>query len=69
MRISLEDGARTLAKGLRTSSPQVAGLGALLLALAVIRRTEQPRRTLVSRTTVRSGESLRIDLVRRDPGQ
>ncbi|MBI5156403.1 MAG: hypothetical protein HZA58_00165 [Acidimicrobiia bacterium] len=62
MDVSLESGARTLSRGLRTGSAGVAGLGALLLALAIIGRSE-PRKTLVYRTTVRAGESLRIAMV------
>jgi len=63
MDVSLQSGARTLSKGLRTGSPGLAGLGALLLALVVIRRTEA-RSALVHRTTVRPGESLRVTLTK-----
>lgn len=63
MDMSFESGARTLSRGLRTGSAGIAGLGALLLALAVIRRGE-PRKTLVYRTTLRPGQSLRVALTR-----
>jgi len=63
MDMSLQTGARALSRGLRTGSPGIAGLGALLLALAVIRR-DKPRRTLVYRTTLGPGQFLRVGLVK-----
>ncbi len=66
MNVSLESGARTLARGLRTGSPAVAGLGALLLALVAIRRGET-RRTLEYRGTLRPGQALRVGLFKPEP--
>lgn len=58
MDISLSSGARTLSRGLRTSSPAVAALGAALLALAYLSNEEQDEAPQVIK--VRPGEAIRV---------
>lgn len=58
--ISLQDGARILSKGLRTSTPSTAALGAAILALVAIRRIEAADPPAVYRTKLRPGESLEV---------
>ena len=64
--ISLHNGARILSKGLRTSSPPTAALGAFILALVAIRRIEAADPPAVYRTKLRPGESLEVIVI---PGQ
>ena len=66
MELSLQSGARTLSKGLRTSDPKTAALGAAILALAYIRnQREVETRTHVVR--LRPGQSLEVVVVRNEP--
>ena len=58
MDVSLRSGARTLSRGLRTSSPAVAALGAALLALAYLRNEKRDESPQVIR--VRPGEAIRV---------
>lgn len=60
MRSSLQAGARLLSKGLRTSSPAHAGLGAALIAIALVRAGEAKEVPARYRTRLRPGEELRI---------
>ena len=64
--ISLQNGARVLSKGLRTSSAGLAAVGAAILALVAIRRIEEGARPAVYRTKLRPGESLEIVVSPRD---
>lgn len=60
---SLSTAARTLSKGLRTSNPATAALGAALIGLLLLRRRrEEAAGTLVHRATLRPGESLEVVL-------
>lgn len=65
-RISLNNGARVLSKGLRTSSAGLAAVGAAILALVAIRRIEAGEKTAVYRTKLRPGESLEVVVSPRD---
>ena len=63
MDVSLRSGAHTLSRGLRTSSPAVAALGAALLALAYLRNEKRDESRQVIR--VRPGEAIRVVVTRR----
>jgi MYXO-CTERM domain-containing protein len=63
MDLSLSTAARTLSKGLRTSNPATAALGAALVALLLLRRRrEEDGGTLLYRATLRPGKSLEVVL-------
>lgn len=64
---SFHFGARTLARGLRTSRPAVAAWGAALLAWAAIRAGEAPKNQLVYRVRLRPGESVQVLLTSGEP--
>ncbi len=52
--------ARTLAGGARRGNAALAGLGAALLAVGLLRRKAAPRRRLLYARTLSEGEALRI---------
>lgn len=66
MELSLQSGARTLSKGLRTSDPKTAALGAAILALAYI-RSQRPTETLTHIVRLRPGQSLEVAVIRNEP--
>jgi hypothetical protein len=66
MDVSLRSGARTLSRGLRTGNAGVAALGALVVAVAYLRMSRQPERTLIHAARVRPGQSLRVVVTRPD---
>ena len=66
MELSLQSGARTLSKGLRTSDPKTAALGAAILALAYI-RTQREVETRTHVVRLRPGQSLEVVVVRNEP--
>jgi len=53
-----------LARGARSGSAALAGLGATLLAVGWLRR--RPKRVLVYSKTLKKGEALRVRLVEPD---
>jgi hypothetical protein len=60
----VRSGARALARGARSGSSALAGLGAALLAVGLLRR--QPKRELIFSKKLKKGEALRIQLVEPD---
>jgi hypothetical protein len=66
MKVSFDSGARTLSKGLRTSDPKTAALGAAVLALAYIRNQRQTE-SLTHVVRLRPGQSLEVVVVRDEP--
>jgi len=64
MEVSLRSGARTLSRGLRTANAGVAALGAIVLAVAYLRVSNQRERTLVHAATMQPGQSIRMVLTR-----
>jgi hypothetical protein len=56
----LRIGARALAGGARKGNSALAGVGAAMVAVALLRRVAGPRRRLLYAHTLAEGESLRI---------
>ena len=56
----LRIGARVLAGGARKGNSALAGAGAAMVAVALLRRAAGPRRRLLYARTLEEGESLRI---------
>jgi hypothetical protein len=56
----LRIGARALAGGARKGNGALAGVGAAMVAIALLRRTGGPRRRLLYARTLEEGETLRI---------
>lgn len=66
MELSLQSGARTLSRGLRTSDPKTAALGAAILVWAYI-RNQREGETLTHVVRLRPGQSLEVAVVRDEP--
>jgi len=62
-------GLRHLAGGARRGNPALAGLGAALAAVGLIRRSTRPKRELLYARNLKKGEGLRIRLLDGDEGE
>ena len=62
MNIGFRKGVRLLGRGLRKGDAGAATVGAVLVAMAIVRWTSTPERELIRTEKVKRGRTLRIEV-------